>query len=95
MISQFEQPIQYLQNCGYTPQASMLLLAEYYQQRAKGVSADEACELFRYKIVESKITAEESIYAEIKAFHKRLCKKGYKPEQIAEVVEAYYNQEEE
>ena len=93
MISQFEQPIDYLRNCGYTPQASMLLLAEYYKKRAQGISPDEAsCIFFDY--IASGMNNSEDIYAEIKSFHKRLCRKGYKPEHVAEVVEAYYNKEE-
>lgn len=93
MISQFEQPIDYLRNCGYTPQASMLLLAEYYKKRAQGISPDEAsCIFFDY--IASAMNGTEDIMEEVKAFHKRLCRKGYKPEQVADAVEEYYNKEE-
>lgn len=93
MIPQLEKPIEYLQNVGYAPQAAMVLLSEYYRQRAAGVTADEAsCIFFDY--IASAMNNSEDIYAEVKSFHKRLCRKGYKPEQVAEVVEAYYNKEE-
>ena len=36
----------------------------------------------------------EDIMGEVKAFHKHLCRQGYKPEQVADAVEKYYNKEE-
>ena len=93
MIAQLEQSIAYLQNLGYTPQGATYLLAEYYKQRAMGATADEAsCIFFEYIV--SDMNAEDNILEEVKMFHKRLCRKGYKPEQVAEVVDAYYNKEE-
>ena len=93
MIPQLEKPIEYLQNIGYAQQAAMVLLSEYYRQRAAGATADEAsCIFFDY--IASAMNNSEDIYAEVKSFHKRLCRKGYKPEQVAEVVEAYYSKEE-
>ena len=71
----------------------MVLLSEYYRQRAAGATADEtSCIFFEY--IASGMNNSEDIYAEVKSFHKRLCRKGYKPEQVAEVVEAYYSKEE-
>lgn len=72
----------------------MLLLSEYYRQRATGATADEtSCIFFDY--IASGINGTEDILNEVKEFHKRLCRKGYKPEQVAEVVDGYYNKEEE
>lgn len=93
MIPQLEKPIEYLQNIGYAPQAAMVLLLEYYRQRAAGATADEAsCIFFDY--IASGMNGTEDILTEVKEFHKRLCRKGYKPEQVAEVVDGYYNKEE-
>ena len=93
MIPQLEKPIEYLQNIGYAPQAAMVLLSEYYRQRAAGATADEtSCIFFDY--IASGINGTEDILTEVKEFHKRLCRKGYKPEQVAEVVDGYYNKEE-
>ena len=93
MIPQLEKPIEYLQNVGYAHRASMVLLAEYYKQRSSGVTADEATSII-FDYIASGMNNSEDIYAEVKSFHKRLCRKGYKPEQVAEVVEAYYSKEE-
>ena len=90
MIPQLENPIEYLQSLGYAPQVAMVLLSEYYRQRATGASADEAsCIFFDY--IASAINGKEDILNEVKEFHKRLCRKGYKPEQVAEVIDEYYN----
>ena len=92
MIPQLEQPVEYLQNLGYAPQASMILLSEYFKQRANGASADEAsCIFFEY--IASAMNNTEDIYSEIKKFHKQMCRRGYKPEQVADVVDAFYNKE--
>lgn len=92
MIPQLEQPIEYLQNLGYAPQAAMILLSEYFKQRANGATADEAsCIFFEY--IASAMNNSDNIYDEVKSFHKKLCRKGYKPEQVAEAVEAYYCKE--
>lgn len=93
MIPQLEKPIEYLQNVGYAPQAAMVLLSEYYRQRAAGATADEtSCIFFDY--IASGMNSTEDVLTEVKEFHKRLCRKGYKPEQVAEVVDGYYNKEE-
>lgn len=90
MIADLEKPIEYLQNIGYAPQAAMFLLSEYFRQRAQGASADEASCLF-FDYIASAMGDSENIYDEVKEFHKRLCRKGYKPEQVADVVEAFYD----
>lgn len=92
MIPQLEKPIEYLQNIGYASHAATVLLQEYYRQRSLGATADEAsCIFFDY--IASGINGTEDILNEVKEFHKRLCRRGYKPEQVAEVVDGYYNKE--
>ena len=92
MIPQLEKPIEYLQNIGYAPQTAMVLLSQYYKQRAAGVSADESSCLF-FEYIASGINGSKDIIEEIQSFHKRMCHKGYKPEQVAEAVESYYDKE--
>ena len=92
MIAELEQPIKYLENIGYTPQASMFLLIEYYKQRANGATPDEASCLF-FDYIASAMNNSEDIYAEVKSFHKMMCRRGFKPEQVAEAVESYYDKE--
>lgn len=93
MIPQLEQPIEYLQaELGYSPKSAMVLLAEYFKQRANGATPNEAEAIF-FDYIESKATQSETIFREVRLFHKRLCSKGFRPEQVADVVDAFYNKE--
>lgn len=93
MIPQLEQPIEYLQEeLGYSPKSAMLLLAEYFKQRANGATPNEAETLF-FDYIESRSSQAETIYREVRLFHKRLCNKGFPPEQVADVVDAFYNKD--
>ena len=89
-----EKQIADIQAMGYTPQAAMILLSEYYKQRAAGTPVEEAQSLFMYDFIESNSSPSETIFREIRTFHKRLCEKGFKPEQVADIVEAFYKKEE-
>ena len=92
MIPQLEKPIEYVQSLGYAPKSAMVLLSEYFRQRANGAEPSEAEGLF-FDYIESTNSQSETIFNEIRAFHKKMCKRGFKPEQVAEVIDAFYNKE--
>lgn len=93
-VKELEDCLEFMISIGFNQDWGAKLLADYFQARYMGRTADEAAENI-FLEVDSGINREISLREKIAAFHKKLCRlEGFAPEQVSAAVEEFYKLDE-